>query len=179
MRELIVLSYGVLYMLVFLETILLYELVHRTAEVKQFYKWGYDAGPVSSAGMPAPAFSAPLMSSDQVLTNVDLVGRSAILLFVSPDEEIYPDKDLEFFAHVLWHKSDGNVYLICCGEKDVCHKLKTKAIDQMEHRIPVLWDRNGQIAHQFRISFSPQAVELDREGCVVRYGGMLPGNKGL
>jgi hypothetical protein len=181
MWELMASSYGALYMLVILETCVLYELVHRTAQLKRPYKWDHKAGQgaMLPPGTRAPAFSASLITSDQVLTSRDLVGRSTILLFISPDEKILPDSDVAFFAHVVWHKSNGNAYLVCCGEADVCQKFSAQAMDVMEHRIPVLWDHNGQIARQFQITVSPQAVELDREARVVRYGGIESEDKAL
>lgn len=175
MRDLIVFSYAVLYTLVCVETYLVWNLVHRTTQLTRLSKLAVKPrrGAILPRGTPAPVFSVPLISSDQVLTNADLVGRSTMLLFGSPENAIDPDSVFPFFAHVVWHKSDGNVYFVCRGEAEACEKFNDQVANVMEHRLPVIWDQDGEMARKFKISANPQAVELDDQGCVVRYGGIV------
>ncbi len=182
MQLLFVTSYATLWILALLEALVLYDLVRRTAHVRRVYsarRHGHHPTRLAM-GTLAPVFSAPVIGSDANLTAERLRGHVAMLLFVSPTQHApstMSDSDLSFFAHVLWHRAEGEFYVMCSGHRDPCCDLSARLNQLVKHQIAVAWDEDGKIADAFRISTFPEAVQLDPDVCVARYGGMLVGHE--
>lgn len=74
--------------------------------------------------------------------------------------------------NVAWHKVDGNAYLICSGEEHGCRAVASCVQELAAHTLPVVLDEGGSIARQFLVGLTPQAVELDSNARVKRYGNV-------
>jgi hypothetical protein len=177
MRGFFAVSYVLLWALVVIETVLLREVLRRTIWFRRFhdeFSRG-SKGPVGKSlpqGSRAPEFSAPLLGTEMFLRSSDLKGNPSILLFVSAEEESPHYKNLAIAIHAWWHEKNGHVYLVCKGSEEGCRQFAHDYCSQWleEHRLPVLLDEDGQIARSFLIEEMPQAVSLDSETRIDRYG---------
>jgi hypothetical protein len=176
MRGLFAVSYGILYGLVVLEGLVLREAIRRTVSFKRFYAdLGRGGKPeLLAVGTSAPEFSAPVAGTAQSLTREDLRGHPSILLFVSPEEASFPNyQKLADGVNALWHKVAGHVYLFCTGGEEACRQFaRDHHVGQFgeNHRIPIVLDEGARIARGLHIGATPQAVELDEDARVKRYG---------
>jgi hypothetical protein len=126
------------------------------------------------SGALAPEFSAPLLGTSQILSKSSLRELPSILLFISPHEASSSKTyaNLGSVIHALWHRVKGRVYLVCAGRKEQCISFAhdRKLMGFAHNRVKVAWDENGEIARAFKITNTPQAVELDQDARVYRYG---------
>jgi hypothetical protein len=143
------------------------------------------------AGMPAPEFAAPVLERGRAigrtLDSAALRGRHAILMFISPAHaEAAPYVYLGASIHGLWHKANGNLYVVCSGREDACRELATVAVPTHAdddgpgsgagHKahpmpIPVLLDADHAVAERFLVTRTPMAVGIDADGHV-EYTGL-------
>ncbi len=126
-----------------------------------------------TVGALAPEFSAPVLGTGETLLSSCLKGRSTILLFVSPQEASWATyNNLGFAIHALWHRVEGHIYLVCNGGEELCRQVAHD--DRMspfaDTRVKLVLDETGYIARAFGITGTPQAVELDDEARIRRYG---------
>lgn len=131
-------------------------------------------------GTPAPEFITSPLEADQALRTSDLKGRSTIILFISPRESASPAYEkLAASIHALWHRSQGQFYLICSGAERPCRNLlRDYAVKGVgPGRIPLILDENRTIADSFMISATPMAVMLDEDAQVSRYGQPIVGGE--
>jgi hypothetical protein len=72
----------------------------------------------------------------------------------------------------MWHKMEGRLYVICKGTSESCRQLVNQHLvaEFSQGQIPVALDSDGQITESFRIQSTPQAIELDANSRVLRYG---------
>lgn len=180
MKELFALSYGLLWCLVILEAVLLRDLLRRTVWFKRFQS-DFSSKKAQKrtrlhTGTTAPHFTASLLGSGDSLSTQNLNGHPSILLFVSPEESSPLYENLRFAIHALWHKTKGNLYLVCNGTAEACrHLVSEHSVEGFtDNQVPVLLDEGGRIAQSFLISDTPQAVELDENLRVGRYGRPEP-----
>jgi hypothetical protein len=94
-----------------------------------------------------------------------------MLLFVDPEAAPSPFyRDLATAAHALWHKTDGNLFIVCKGALQDCTSfIDAHRVDGL-HGVSLLVDPKGEIADLFAINWTPQAVWLDAEARVRQYG---------
>lgn len=174
MKTLFTLSYSVVFALVTLESLLLCHIMKRLVSLRRFgHPQGEKVHLPRLLGKPCPDFSAPIARGSGFLRSRDLIGRKTFLVFASPEVDA---EDLTFVANLTWHKADGNVYLLCSGEKSACFTFTARLDTLTSHPISVGWDEHGSIARQFHIEANPEAVELDDDGQIVRYG-QLPSSR--
>jgi hypothetical protein len=171
--------YAPLCLVVFLEAVLLRELLRRTMLIKRQVS-GFDR-PLRITQLPvgalAPNFSAPVLGTSQTVNRSKLKGHPSILLFISPKNaspSLY--RNLVHVIHAMWHQVKGQLYLVCIGLEEPCHRLviKYRLTRWTPHGIAMMLDPASRIAHKFLISKLPQAVELDEKACVKRYGSPSP-----
>jgi hypothetical protein len=172
MNPLFAASYIVLCGLMLLELLVLREALRETVWFKRFYS-DFGRGPKWEglrSGDRAPQFSAAVAETGDTLQSSDLQGHPTVLVFVSPRESPSPlYKGLGAVIHALWHRADRHVYLVCEGDRDSCSQFTQAHLDGFPQR-QLLLDCDGSIARDFRIKSMPQAVELDQEVRVKRYG---------
>jgi hypothetical protein len=180
MKGLFTISYVLLWGLVVLETLLLREILRKTIRFKRLYAdfTGDEQGQKSlklRAGARVADFSAPMLDTDKHLTISDFEGHPSILLFVRP--ETSPSyKNLPAAIHGMWQKSDGHLFLICGGNEAACRQLirDNPVWGLSGDQVPVVLDEAGRIAKSFFIDSTPQAVMLDEDFRVIRYGYPVP-----
>ena len=172
MNPLLAASYTVLCGLMLLEVLVLREALRETVWFKRFYS-DFGRGPKWEglrSGDRAPEFSASVAGTRGYLQSSDLQGHLTALVFVSPEESPSPlYKGLGAVVHALWHRADRYVYLVCEGDKDSCSQFTQAHLEGFPQNQLIL-DGDGSIARGFRIKSMPQAVELDQEVRVKRYG---------
>lgn len=165
-------------LVVFLEAILLRDLLQRAVSIKRRIKRVADSSPQKqlTTGTLAPNFAIPMLGTGQLVNRSKLKGHPSILLFISPQEAsdtIY--RNLKHGVHWLWHEVRGHLYLVCSGQEEPCRRLVSEygLTGCSGKEVPILWDPERQFTNRFRISSMPQAVELDSDACVKRYGREL------
>lgn len=174
------LSYALLFGLVVLEAIVLQGVLRRTVEIKRrfIHSARRDRPPQQLLpGTLAPKFTARVLGTRRTLASADLEGNFVMLLFVSPREAASTRyANLSVAIHALWHKAEGNLYVVCSGGDEACRQLMhDHDVDGLsDGYLPVILDEDGRIAKSFLISSTPQAVILDEEVRVSRYGQPLP-----
>lgn len=162
---------------------MLQEAVRRTIRLKQLSsssrrrKERRHASPHTlPSGTLAPVFTARVGGTGRLVSLSDLKGHSTILLFVSPGESSSPFyAKLSAGTHALWHKADGHLYIVCRGGEQPCHQIMVD--HQVEGfsrgHVPMILDEGGYIAERFLVSSTPQAVMLDEDARIIRYGSPL------
>jgi peroxiredoxin len=131
-------------------------------------------------GTPAPLFAANALGGGETVRTADLKGRSTIILFISPRESTSPAYEkLAASTHALWHRSQGQLYVICSGAEQPCRKLiRDYSVEGVGcGRIPLILDENQLIANSFSISSTPMAIMLDEEAKISRYGEPILGGE--
>lgn len=168
-------SYAALWALALLVLIVLREVLRETVWLKRLYEDHRKRRAADAArhGMPAPDFEVALLGGGRMVTS-DLLGRSHILFFLGPDDD-FDVTALETSVHALWHKAEGALRVVWCGEESGWH-AKARAVHGWQ--VPVLLDTNWRLRRGFMITTTPSAVMLDAEARVVRYGRPLPGEGG-
>jgi hypothetical protein len=175
MKPIFTISYAALWAIVFVQTAMLQEVVRRTARIKRLYMTPRRRTALQqlTTGTLAPEFVGQALGSGHVVRTSDLKGHSTILLFVSPsDTSSSHYEKLSAGTHALWHKADGHLYVICSGGAEECHRImRDHHVEGVNlGRVPIILDENGKIAANFLVGGTPQAVILDKETRVTRYG---------
>ena len=175
MNGLFVISYVLLCCVVLLKSAILRHAVREAVQLKSLYlDLKSKVRPAGlSVGARAPEFSASIFGTTETLRSSCLRGRSTILLFVDAKEtNSRTYENLGVAIHVWWHRMQGNVYLVCAAEEELCRKVvkdeRVKAF--ADDRVKVILDEKGYITRAFRITETPLAVELDEDMRIVRYG---------
>jgi hypothetical protein len=177
MKGVFAFSYVFLWALVVLEAIALREVLRSAVKYKRIItdiKRSTTVEEISwlRKGAPIPEFQAPLVDAPGFLTKSQLSGQTAILLFISTfaDPSVY--EKLSIAIHGMWHKTEGRLYILCNGTARTCRRLVNQHLVQeiSEGQIPIALDNGGLIAESFKISGTPEAIELDEKLCVKRYG---------
>lgn len=180
MRGLFAFSYVLLWGMIVLQAILLREVLLKTVKYKRIattIKPNSNVEELSwlREGSPIPEFTAPLANATGFLTNAQLKDRPAILLFLSTLEDSTLYQMLAPAIHAQWHKVQGQLFVICRGTADSCRKLvKENLFTECTENIPVALDSDGEITASFRVQRTPQAIELDANSRVLRYGQPEP-----
>lgn len=159
-------TYVGLWVLVILQTLVLFGLLRQMLELKQrLSELRADGGTrYLRLGSRAPDFSAVELRSGQRFRRTDLLGHKSILLFLSPACKTCDNLATEI--HGIYHKADGRLLAVCQGEQEECRRF----IQSHGVNIPVLLDPDNTISDSFRIDGTPMAVLLDDEVRVRSYG---------
>lgn len=174
MTSILGLNYTILCVLVGLEAVVLRGVLRDALSIKQLY--GDKGHRVTSdqlaIGTPAPEFAAPILGTRTTVKSAQLKGRTTILLFLSPSEASSPlYRNVAAGIHALWHKAEGSLYIVCSGHKQPCRQLVLEhRVRGLDGQIPVILDKESRVAKRFLISTTPQAVILDYDARVRRYG---------
>jgi len=132
-----------------------------------------------SSGLPSsqlhrvPAFSAPLLGTQEVVTSNDLNGQEVMLMFVRPEDGTQQlNKQLQTSVHALWSKAEGRLYVMCSGSNEGCRELLPELQFNCNPtiRIPVLLDEDDAIARLFGVRFTPVVFQKDAEGRIHGFG---------
>jgi len=181
MRGLFALSYALLWGLIVLEALLLREILRKTVWLKRLHadlihRSGEEELEWLRTGTPAPNFTAPLLGTNTSLSMSQLKGHQSILLFVSADAPPPLYEKLDIAIHAMWHKTEGHLYLVCNGTAEGCRQLVSdhQVTQYTGDQLPILIDEGGRISQSFLINSTPQAVELDENIRVKRYGRPEP-----
>jgi len=180
-RGLFTFSYVVLWGLIVFQGILLRDVLLKTVKYKRLLTSIKPNSRVEEIswlrkGAPIPEFTAPLIGTTGFLTKHQLRDRAAILLFVSTLEDSLLYQQLALAIHAMWHKMEGQLYVICKGTAESCRRLVNQHLvaEFSEDQIPVALDSDGKITESFRVQSTPQAIELDANSRVLRYGRPEP-----
>jgi methylamine dehydrogenase accessory protein MauD len=159
-------TYVGLWVLVILQTLVLFGLLRQMLEIKQrLSELRADGGTrYLRLGSRAPDFSAVELRSGQRVRRTDLLGHKSILLFLSPKCQTCDNLATEI--HGIYHKADGRLLAVCQGEREECLRF----MQGHGVNIPVLLDPDSTISEAFRIDGTPMAVLLDDEVRVRSYG---------
>jgi hypothetical protein len=165
-------SYVFLCCFCLLESLILGRVLHKTSLLQKRY--GHFSRAAEWHGLPlgtdSPKFSLPLLESGKRLGSSDLKGRLSVLFFVSPqDSNTSSHTSLAAAVHAVWHRTEGGVYLVCAGDSESCGFFR----DQYLNGFPeskIICDVAGVLARGFQIDGMPEAVELDEDARVKRYG---------
>jgi len=171
MSQLFTLTYVLLCCLILLETLVLCGVLRKAMWFQEFYS---DSGRPDrshksySGKNAAPKFSLPSLETGKHIQTIDLRGQSTLLCFVSPQPTaLY--RTLMAALHAWWHRMDGRVYLVCTGTIERCRQL----VGAYANGFPlgkIICDEAGVLARNFGIDNTPQAVELDQNADVRRFG---------
>ena len=127
-------------------------------------------------GAPAPEFTAPLLSTGELISTSRFKGHESILLFVNPDipSPFYPQ--LPIATHSWWHDTEGHLYIVCNGREESCRAFVKEHLieDFAGHKAPVILDEEGAITRSFLVKEFPRAVSLNEDVRVGRYGSPVP-----
>ena len=166
-------SYVFLCLLVLTETLVLLEAITEAALIAQPKYHLPDTGRRWHGllrGTRAPEFSAYFLNNPNEIRKIRLLGHPTALVFVSPDHtDSTHYMGLSKGVHLLWRRLEGNVFLVCSGETYKCRDLLSQHIKGFPEQ-NVIADKTGEIAWSFRVSATPQAIELDENGQVEKYG---------
>src|SRR5262249_18397980 len=120
-----------------------------------------------------PNFAIPVLGTNHIVNRSKLKGHPTILLFISPkaaSDLIY--RNLRHGVHWMWHKVQGQLYLVCSGQEEQCRRLveEYRLMGCSGEALPILLDPKRQVTNRFMIKTLPQALELDDGARVKRYG---------
>jgi hypothetical protein len=181
MKEIFAISYALLCGLVVLQAIVLRDILRRTLWFKRLTDGFSRRGESETqeprpTGVPAPDFTATLLSTGELWSSSQLKGHFSILLFVSPETPSPHYEKIAIAMHAMWHEAGERLYLVCNGSPESCRQFtRIHRIEGLgEDQIQVLLDEGGQIAQSFLIDSAPQAVSLGEDLRVRRYGRPMP-----
>lgn len=161
MSVVFVMSLGALWALVLFQTFVslgLVRIVHAAVE-----EGGLAADESRMQDQPAPAFAAEDLQG-RPISNEDLAGRPAALLFVSPDCSTCGVTLAELEA--LRSKVDGAVVVVCRSERERCVQLaQTYGLE-----VPVIVDEGFALSRLFHVAGAPTAVLLRADGTIETFG---------
>ncbi len=165
-------GYALLCFVVFVEATLLLEIWRQTVSIGKTLA-GADSVSSSTSlprGTRVPNFSIPLLNRQGNFQMSDIRGHRSVLVFLVPrDATSAACEVLLAGIHKLWHRMEGHVYLVCLGSYDVCGQIVRDHLKPFPKQ-NISIDEAGVLARHFRIEAHSQAVELDEEARVGKYG---------
>ncbi|MHB8685979.1 MAG: TlpA family protein disulfide reductase [Candidatus Dormibacteraceae bacterium] len=154
-------SYVALWLLVALQAAVLLEVVRRLARLD--VPVGVLAGRLPG-GSEAPDFEAEELSSDRLLTSAELRGKRVLLSFVNTSCARCK-KSLPAMRTIA-ERSSAELILVCSGERDAC----SQQMGDNGDRVRMLWDVSGAIGRQLAVTDVPEAVLIDEDWRILKYG---------
>jgi hypothetical protein len=181
MEALFIASYALLGGLVVLQAMTLNRILRETLRIRRLYIARLDKmkeAPLERLprDTPAPEFTAPLLSTGELISTSRFKGHESILLFVNPDVPSPFYSQLPIVAHSWWHDTEGHLYVVCNGREEPCRTFVREYLveDFAGHEVPVILDEEGAITRSFLVKEFPQAVSLNEDVQVGRYGSPVP-----
>jgi hypothetical protein len=171
MTSLFDVSYALAWATLAAEAAMLVAIVEETAWLKrldvqhrQFTKWPRLRGRV-------PSMKLRLLGGGELSLD-SLVGESFILFFVAPAHATRASyNQLATSVHALWHRANERLFVICSGPEDECNTLADQIHTSTSiHMPPVAVDEDESVGRAFLVTSTPQAVEVDSDGRIERYG---------
>jgi peroxiredoxin len=161
------LSYGALWILVILHSLVLLGMLHIIHQVKQNGAVGRGTG--MAPGQEAPSFSGADLSGVPI-SSASFAGETMAILFISPTCQactaVLKD-DMKY----LDHKSSGNLLVVCQADHDACVQLA----EAYNITAPVIADQDNYLTSLYQVSSVPTAVLINADGYIHSYG--QPGHK--
>ncbi len=156
-------SYGALWLLVLLHTLVLLEVVRRLARV------GPSQGePMNDdllrTGTAAPAFTSQDIRSGEQITSTSLIGQAMSLVFVGPRCSGCTALARDLSDPVK--RTREPLAMICIGAESDCAEFSGR----YSFDFPLLLDESGQIAQEYKVHTTPTVIQIDDNWNVVRYG---------
>lgn len=164
MTSIFYVSYGLLWVLVVLQSLVLLGLlrtVYRSNAEPALERPEATNGYL--IGEPAPEFTAVDVTGARI-DETALAGRLTALLFVSPDCLTCTATLDELEA--LNAKVKGNVMVVCRGTRAECVKLG----ELYGLKVPVILDEDREVSERFDVRATPTAVLVGRNGRIQTYG---------
>ena len=161
MTVVFVMSLAALWAIVLFQTFLSLGVVRTLYAASESEK--LEGGDTGLAGQPAPPFIAEALDGSRI-TNADLAGRHAALLFVSPDCTTCGVTLAELDA--LRTKVDGTVVVMCRSDRDRCAELATT----YGLTVPIVVDADYEYSQLFAVAGAPTAVLIRPDGTIETYG---------
>lgn len=159
------LSYGALWILVILHSLILLGVVRLVYQLQQSgTAAGFSRDGRMSAGQAAPEFSAVNLAGAPI-SSADFAGRLTALLFVAPDCPACTDILDDDMAY-LNHKAHGHLIVICRAGREACARLA----EQHGLDVPVVADEDDQVSRLYGISAVPTAVLINAGNRIQSYG---------
>jgi hypothetical protein len=131
-----------------------------------------ESSPMAPIGR-LPVAKGELLDPRVEFVTADLLGRATTLFFIGIDSLGKCDLSLLSSVEALWHRSGGNLYLVCRANYDKCHEATSElraAFEAHGHYLPVISDANGEFHHACSVERTPTGVELDEETRVLKQG---------
>jgi hypothetical protein len=180
MKGLFIASYALLAGLAVLQAMILNWILRETLRLRKSYVSRLDKMKERmlnqlQKGAPAPEFTAPLLSTGELINTSRFKGHESILLFVNPDVPSPYYRQLPIVTHAWWHETEGYLYIVCNGREESCRTFVNEhLVDFNGHVLPVILDEEGSITRSFLIKKFPQSVSLNEDFRVSRYGNPVP-----
>ncbi len=181
MQGLFIASYALLGGLAILLALILNRILRETLRLRRLYISRLDKAKELlpdqlRKGAAAPEFTAPLLSTGELMNTSRFKGHESILVFVNPDIPSLFYRQLPIVIHSWWHDTDGHLCIVCNGREESCRTFVNEHLVEgfNEHKVPVVLDEEGVITRSFLIKKFPRAVALDEDLRVVRYGEPVP-----
>jgi peroxiredoxin len=159
------LSYGALWLLVVVLTLIVLGLVHAMYSRADEEEGGepLNRDTVRLAGSTVPDFTAVDLSGNRI-DKTNLVGSRTALLFVSANCSTCAPTLRELEA--LKSKMNGSVIVFCHGERESCGAL----VEAYSLTSPVVVDDDNSISELFGVRVTPTAVLIGADGRIESYG---------
>jgi len=181
MESLFIASYALLGALVVLQAMIINRILRETLRLRRLYVSRLDkmkGVPLDQLpkGEAAPEFTAPLLSTGELMNTSHFKGHESIFLFVNPDIPSPFYRQIPIVIHSWWHDTDGHLCIVCNGREESCRKFVNEYLvaDFNEHKVPVVLDEEGAITRSFLIKKFPQSVSLKEDFRIDRYGEPAP-----
>jgi hypothetical protein len=180
MEALFIASYALLGGLAVFQTLILNWILRETLRLRRLYisRLNKTKDPMLAQlpkGADAPEFTAPLLSTGELINISSFKGYESILLFVNPDIPSPFYSQLPIVTHAWWHDTDGHLFIVCNGREESCRTFVNEyLVDFKGHKLPVILDEEGSITRSFLVKKFPRTVALDEDLRVSRYGEPAP-----
>lgn len=169
-------SYVILWIVVLVQTIVLIELLRQVGIFRR--RLGDEAGALVTEsglerGSQAPAFARRELQTGRMVTEADLRGRAALVLFLSPRCQSCRELAPALPDYVRQVREEASVFTVCSGPADECERMMRSL-----KLTPVLLDPDQSMATSFKSLQTPTATVLDPEGRV-RIQGIVSNTRHL
>lgn len=163
-NPLFLISYLALWLLVSFQTLVLLELVRRSASGRGGAASEDEGADLLKTGTPAPPFEAKEVLTGRPVTSAEYAGRPTLLLFVSPGCAVCERVTQQVL--VIKEQLQAQVLVVCMAGTPACEPYAT----EYREAFTTVYDRDHVIARSFKIKQAPTAVVINGYGLIERYG---------
>lgn len=120
-----------------------------------------------------PRFHARILDSPNAVTDDDIRGRDALLLFFNaPGALALRPEVFQGTVYALWGKTDECLYIVCEGSEDECRLLRDRhrLRESYGESIKILLDDSSDLTALFGVTATPSAIMFDEDGRVRKTG---------